>query len=199
MEITETREISTYAYKNDPGATSEDRFGPALREMGGPAGGAETEGSGGGQAAIREMLTWTLPQGWTEAPADGSGMRLIDARFGPNQEGECYVSIMPGAAGGLEANLNRWRTQMGQPPYSAEEIEALPKRKIFNRDGIYAAFDGEYKNVGADKALPDYRLEGVIHSAPQATIFVKMVGPKNLVLENAQAFEAFCQSIAPKQ
>jgi hypothetical protein len=198
MEITETREISSYAYKNDAGASSEQRFGPALQQLEPPGGTAEGQG-GGGQTAIREMLTWTTPQGWTEASPDGTGMRLIDMRFGPNQEGECYVSIMPGGAGGLEANLNRWRTQMGQPPYSAQEIEALPKRKIFNREGVYAAFDGDYKNVGAETALPGYRLEGVIHSAPQATIFVKMVGPKSLVLENAKAFEEFCQSIAPKQ
>ena len=38
---------------------------------------------------------------------------------------------------------------------------------------------------------------GLIHSAEQATIFVKLTGPKALVEANAAAFDAFCQSIQP--
>ncbi len=104
---------------------------------------------------------------------------------------------MPGPAGGLEANVNRWRTQMGQTPYTAEEITALPMKPFFNRDATFVAFDGDFKGFGAEAAKTGYRLLGLIHSADQATIFVKLTGPKALVEQNAAAFDAFCQSIKP--
>ena len=196
MEITETREISTHAAPAEAGATSEQRFAPALRALGMD----KTEEQQGQQPSLRDLLTWTAPAGWAEAPAgsDPSGMRLVDMRFGEKQEGECYISIMPGPAGGLNANLNRWRKQMGQPDYTDEEIAKLPKKPLFKRDGVYAEFDGDYKGVGMTEASKGYRLAGVIHSAEQATIFVKMIGPKALVEANTAAFDQFCQSITPK-
>jgi hypothetical protein len=38
---------------------------------------------------------------------------------------------------------------------------------------------------------------GLIHSTNQATIFVKLTGPKALVEQNTAAFDTFCQSIKP--
>ncbi len=196
MEITESRDISTHAAPGDANATSEQRFGPALRAMGME----KTEAPQGQQSSLRDLLTWTAPSGWAEAPAgsDPSGMRLVDMRFGEKQEGECYISIMPGPAGGLSANLNRWRKQMGQPDYTEDEIAKLPKKPLFKREGVFAEFDGDYKGVGMSEASKGYRLAGVIHSAEQATIFVKMIGPKAVVEANAVAFDQFCQSITPK-
>ena len=86
---------------------------------------------------------------------------------------------------------------MGQPPYSAEELAKLDKKPFFGRDAVFVAFDGDYKGVGAAEAKTGYRLMGMIHSAPQATIFVKLIGPKALAEQNAAAFEAFCKSIKP--
>lgn len=198
MAISETREISAKAAPQEANASSEQRFGPALRSLG--MDGSQEQQPQGPQPSLRDLLTWTLPEGWKEVPpgSDPSGMRLVDVRFGEKAEGECYISIMPGPAGGLNANLNRWRKQMGQPDYTEDEIAKLPKKPLFNRDGVYAAFDGDYKGVGMTEAQKGYRLAGIIHSAEQATIFVKMIGPKALVESNAGAFDAFCQSISPK-
>lgn len=184
--ITESREISTYAAKPHADIPSSTRFYDDAKEQ------------QQGRPNYRDLLTWTVPEGWSEsATPDSMGMRLLDLRFGPNQEGECYISLMPGPAGGLEANVNRWRTQMGQTPYTAEEIAALPKKPFFNRDATFVAFDGDFKGFGAEAAKTGYRLLGLIHSAEQATIFVKLTGPKALVEQNAAAFDAFCQSIKP--
>jgi hypothetical protein len=193
MEVTDTREISPHAPNLQPETGSDGRFMPALRALGLVEEPAQPTG-----ADLRQLLTWTAPAGWEEHEGHSSGMRLIDFHFGENHEGECYVSIMPGAAGGLEANLNRWRAQMGQPPYTADEISALPKKPFFNREGVFVAYDGEYKNVGETEARKDYRLVGLVHAAPQATIFVKMTGPKALVEQNTAAFDQFCLSIQPK-
>ena len=184
--ITETREISTYAGKQHVDIPSSTRFFDDAKEK------------EQARPNFRELLTWKAPEGWTESAAqDPSGMRMLDLRFGPNQEGECYISLMPGPAGGLEANVNRWRTQMGQTPYTADEIAKLSKKPFFNRDATFIAFDGDFKGFGAEQAKTGYRLLGLIHSAEQATIFVKLTGPKALVDQNAAAFDTFCQSIKP--
>ena len=59
------------------------------------------------------------------------------------------------------------------------------------------AFDGDFKGFGAEAAKTGYRMLGLIHSADQATIFVKLTGPKALVDQNTAAFDAFCLSIKP--
>ncbi len=184
--ITETRDISSHAPKPHADIPSSTRFYDDAKEQ--PQ----------QRPNFRELLTWTLPEGWKEsATPDPMGMRLLDLRFGPNQEGECYISLMPGPAGGLEANVNRWRTQMGQTPYTADEISKLPKKPFFNRDATFVAFDGDFKGFGAEAAKTGYRMLGLIHSADQATIFVKLTGPKALVDQNTAAFDAFCLSIKP--
>lgn len=184
--ITEIREVSSHASKPNVDIPSATRFfdDAATKEQSPPD--------------FRHLLTWTIPAGWSEsATPDASGIRLLDLRFGPNQEGECYISLMPGPAGGLEANVNRWRTQMGQPAYTADEIAKLTKKPFFNRDATFIAFDGDFKGFGATEAKTGQRLLGLIHSAEQATIFVKLTGPKALVDQHAAAFDTFCQSIKP--
>ncbi|MFO1485775.1 MAG: hypothetical protein U1F71_20605 [Verrucomicrobiaceae bacterium] len=185
--ITETREISSHARKPAIDIPSATRFFDDA-----------DDNQQSQRPNFRELLTWTVPEGWSEnATPDPMGMRLLDLRFGPNQEGECYISLMPGSAGGLDANVNRWRTQMGQAAYTPDEIAKLPKKPFFNREATYVAFDGDFKGFGAEQAKTGYRLLGLIHSAEQATIFVKLTGPKGLVEQNAAAFDAFCQSIKP--
>lgn len=185
--ITETREISSHAAKPHVDIPSSTRFYDDAKE--------EPQVQ---RPSFRELLTWTLPAGWTESTTpDPMGMRVLDLRFGPSAEGECYISLIPGPAGGLEANVNRWRTQMGQTPYTPEEIAKLPKKPFFNRDATFVAFDGDFKGFGAETAKSGYSMLGLIHSADQATIFVKLTGPKALVEQNSAAFDAFCQSIRP--
>lgn len=184
--ITESRELSTYARKPAVDIPSSTRFYDDAKE--------ETQP----RPDFRSLLTWTVPEGWSESSTpDPMGMRLIDLRFGPNQEGECYISLLPGPSGGLEANVNRWRTQMGLANYTADDFAKLPTKPFFNRDATFVSFDGDFKSFGAETAKTGYRMLGLIHSAEQATIFVKLTGPKALVEQNTAAFDQFCQSIKP--
>lgn len=179
MVIDESREISSYARKPVANAASATRFFDETKE----------EPEGGNQ----HPLVWTTPVGWTEGAP--SQMRLIDFKLGPNQEGECYLTAMPGTAGGLAANLNRWRTQMGQPPLTEEEIDKLPRKSLLGTPSHFLSIDGDFKGVGAENAQTGYRMLGMIQQAPELTIFVKMTGPKDLVEKNAAAFELFCASV----
>jgi hypothetical protein len=168
MEITQTREISEYEATPKLHAYPQERFGD-------------------------ERLSWTTPEGWTRA--ERSQMRPVNLTFGPNAEGECYLSILPGNAGGVLANVNRWRKQMGQPNISESELDQLPKKILLGIQGVFVEADGDYTNVGATEAKPDHRLIGIVASIGDSALFVKMVGPKALVEANTAAFEAFVASL----
>jgi hypothetical protein len=188
MEITETRQISEFtpAAQADVPDYVRFRLDPPPRP-----------------AEPQLAFTWDTPMGWKEAPIDPAspmaGMRLINLSFGPNGEGECYLSMMPGEAGGLEANINRWRKQMGLPDFTPEEFAKLTSKKLFGRDSTFVSFDGDFKGMGAEAAKKGYRLLGLVQPTPQFTLFVKMTGPKDLVAANEAAFDQFCQSIDIKR
>jgi hypothetical protein len=187
MEIKETRPVSSYAPAVVPVVPSSDRFINAEPP-------AEPEQPG---TLPANLFAWVTPEGWQEAPPDPTGIRYINLQFGSHGEGECSLSIMPGGAGGLQANVNRWRTQMGQPAYTPEELDKLPKKALLTREATYVTLNGDYKAVGATTPLKNYGLVGLVLPAPQFTVFVKMTGPKDLVDKNMDAFDQFVQSISP--
>jgi hypothetical protein len=180
VEITQTRHLSTHSSKPNVGISSATRFYDDAGEKKNP-------------------FVWTTPPGWTEGQP--SQMRVINLTFGPENEGECYLAAMEGTSGGVEANINRWRSQLGQPPLPADEIEKLPRKMLLGGDAYALTADGDYKNVGQEAASKEYRLVGLVQQLSGLTLFVKMTGPKALVEANQAAFEAFVSSITfrPRQ
>lgn len=148
------------------------------------------EDHSGHDHAEEAPLAYELPAGWKKEAA--SEFRTLNFSFGEDGEGECYVSR---AGGGLEANLNRWRGQMGLAAASAEGLQALPKRKLFGMEATYAELDGEFKAMGAAEPKPNYRMVGLVLSLPDVSFFVKMTGPKELVIANEGNFSKFCGSL----
>lgn len=149
----------------------------------------------------QSMLSWTVPEGWNFLPA--TEFRHINFDFGPNREGEVYLTLLPdsggGGAGVLE-NLNRWRQQMGHPPLTREELATLPVKTVFTRPvpfldltGPFTGGSGPMMTPGPPK--PGYRMLGVIFEAPGYLFTIKMTGPEALVAANAAKFDAFCQSL----
>jgi len=73
------------------------------------------------------QLRWTLPQGWTEEK--GSPQREATLRFG-DREPKLEISIVrfQGDGGGMLANLNRWRDQLGLDKVDGAQLSALAKK-----------------------------------------------------------------------
>jgi hypothetical protein len=168
VEITESREVSDFEPKPKLFAYSQQRFS-------------------------NDPLSWETPPGWVQA--ERSQMRPINLKFGPNGEGECYLSMLPGGAGGTTANVNRWRKQMGQPELPEEEVTALPKRMLMGIEGVFVDLEGAYTNVGSAEAVAEQKLIGVVAALGEVGLFVKMVGPKELVSANQTAFDQFVGSL----
>jgi hypothetical protein len=96
---------------------------------------------------------------------------------------------------GTAANVNRWRKQMGQPDLTEDEVNALPKRVLMGIEGVLVDLTGAYTNVGATEAAPEQRLLGVVAALGEVGLFVKMVGPKEVVAANQTQFDQFVASL----
>jgi len=170
-----------------------DRFGMRPAEAHGPNDG---HGHGADERSAESDLGWTVPEGWQElAP---TSMRRANFRVAGSPDAECYLTFLPGGAGGVEANVNRWRGQIGLPAFSPEEIGQLPLRKLVGGDAVFVDMTGDYRGMGSD-AKPDYRMVGLILEAPSATLFLKMTGPAAVIDGEIEHFHELAGSFAMRE
>jgi hypothetical protein len=134
---------------------------------------------GDGDAA---PFTWQAPEGWAQGPA--KQMRVVT--FNPKDRAgvECYVAVLGGAAGGVAANVNRWRQQLNLAPLAADAIAALPKVQVLGRASPMVEIDG-----GASS------MYGLVCELGASTVFVKMTGPSESLRAERGRFVEFCKSL----
>jgi hypothetical protein len=183
-EITVVRDAGEFTPKPQLGLSLKERLG------------LESKSPAGNEAG--PPFAWDKPEPWREAPA--SAMRVANFKFGSEDSGECYFTVLPGGGGGLLLNLNRWRKQLGLPEVDQAGADALPDRKFLFGSGKLVDIEGSFTPMGATEAQEGYRLLGVI--MPQVTIgdvqvafFVKMTGPGEVVDAERANFDAFCDSL----
>ncbi len=156
---------------------------------------AQPQTASSGQESAAEgdaSFTWSAPGGWRKAPE--KPMRLVTFTGGLDGEIECYVSVFPDSAGGIEANVNRWAKQIKHTELTAEEIAALPKVAMLGQEASLVEFEGDFSDSMSGKDVPGAVLFGAIARVPEGSLFVKMVGPAGAVRAQKQNFLAFCQS-----
>ena len=130
-------------------------------------------------------LTWTTPAGWTEVPA--AQMRVASFKVSGANGKEADVSVIPlgGMAGTDDANVNRWRGQVGLAPVSSDELQKSAEK--VEAGGQSAQL---YDIAGATN-----RIIGVIQHRDDTAWFYKMTGDTNLVEQQKPAFIAFIKSL----
>jgi len=181
VEIEEVSEVPSDRPQAQAGLTEAQRLGyDAIQPAASPS-----------AAPAQNPFIWESPEGWTELK--GSQFRIINFKVGESTE--CYVSALPGGGGGIVPNLNRWREQMGLPPFTQDELEALEFRPLINTEAYSVKFDGSFQGMGASEAQPGYRMLGLIQDVGGLMIFQKMVGPVTEVEPNEAAFYNFAESI----
>lgn len=186
------------------GASSDERFGFSGHhpgdghDHGDPHGGSNPHAGGGAPAASTSGIefTWALPEGWQEL--DPSSLRNANFRVAGDPNSECYLTLLPGGAGGVVANVNRWRGQLGLEPLSEQQIQALPRKILLRGEAVFVDMQGDFRGMGTE-AKPDYRMAGLILEAPSATVFLKMVGPSAVVGGEIQSFLDLGASFDVKQ
>jgi len=137
------------------------------------------------------QLTWQTPEGWTEvAPGE---MRVASFKVqGPNgKQADVSVIPLPGIAGSDEANVNRWRGQIGLAPLSPDELKK--SAEDVEAGGQPAQlYDVAGQNPGSGNTE---RILGVIQHRDDVSWFYKMTGDSDLVEQQKPAFIAFLKSL----
>jgi carboxymethylenebutenolidase len=131
------------------------------------------------------------------APADWKRdeprpMRVVSFSLGDSTE--CYVSAFPGAAGGVKANVDRWRAQLGGGPIGEDEIGELPRVPVLGKLALLVRAEGEYTGMRGEK-IADALLLGAVCELEGELLFVKMLGPKAAVEPRAEEFVLFCRAL----
>jgi len=129
------------------------------------------------------------PDGWTEY-RDPKGVAAVAFHAGEGDAVEITVTRLGGPAGGLVANVNRWRMQIGLPETSGEEVRRDARQ--INVGGSVA----EYVDLlGPATGSARQRIVGIILSREDVTWFFKMRGPADRVEQQLAAFQAFVGSV----
>jgi hypothetical protein len=141
--------------------------------------------------SVASGISWEAPDSWKAAP--DRPFRAANYHAG-SEDVEAYVTVLPGDAGGPLANVNRWRGQMGQAPLSDTEFSLLPSVPMLGGDGLLVEIEGTFQSMSG-AVTSDAMMIGALGQVADRSIFVKMIGPADLVLEQRGAFLEFCSSL----
>ncbi len=134
------------------------------------------------------QLHWTLPQGWTEVAPGEMSIATFKVQGQDNAEAEVSVVPLPGPAGGEDANVNRWRRQVGLPEAKLDEVEKMAET-VQTGDQAAKLYDIAGQGSNARRIL------GVIQERSGMTWFIKMMGNAGLVEQQKPAFLDFLKSL----
>ena len=130
---------------------------------------------------------WQVPAGWNET----SGGPFLVAKFAIAGDGgtaaTVNVSASQGDGGGLPANVNRWRGQLGLPPES--EISTT----TFAISGGQAQLV-DMNGTNAENQQPT-EIIGIMVTQPNATWFYKLMGNPKLVASQKDTFVQFVKGV----
>jgi len=178
-EITDVRVVENRGQAL--GASSAERFGLIDRR-------APTQ--------PQDLFAYEVPEGWEQLPpAQFRDLNFRVGRVGGAEGADCYVTLLSG--GGEDANINRWRGQMGLAPLDDAGLRALPRRTFLGLEGILAEFQGSFQGMGdtGNENAEDSTLLGVFSQFPRFAVSVKMIGPTPLVEAERENFLSFCDSL----
>ncbi len=136
-------------------------------------------------AVALPQLTWKTPDGWTEVPPSQMRVASFKVTGADGKSADISVIPLPGLAGNDDANVNRWRGQVGLSPVSPDELKKSAE------DVEAAGQPAQLYDIAGDAQ----RILGVIQHRDDMAWFFKMTGDAALVEQQKPAFVAFLKSL----
>jgi hypothetical protein len=156
---------------------------PPVGEMGNIATQPQTTAS----ATQSGQPNWQVPAAWKEI----SGELFLVAKFTIAGDGgtaaAVNVSASQGDGGGLPANVNRWRGQLGLPP-----VAEIPTTTFAVPGGQAQLVD--MSGTNAENQQPA-EIIGIMVTQPNATWFYKLMGDPKLVASQKDTFMQFVKGV----
>ena len=134
---------------------------------------------------------WTVPSGWEEQAASGFRKGSFLFRGSDGTTADVSVVSFPEAAGGLLANVNRWRDQLKLAPIS-DVGQAGTTMSVSGREMFFVDLVSE-QPISGDRSTS--RILGGIFPTNGETWFFKMIGPNQLVESQRDVFKQFLESV----
>ena len=128
----------------------------------------------------RVPFLYDVPPGWekVEQPGEFAAERYTAGK-------EVQVTLTP-VGGGVAANINRWRNEVGLPPVAETDIErSLQTLEVAGVKSAYADIDNPAGPAGKNRSL--------VVIMPTNWV-IKMWGPRESVGQQKSAFETFVKS-----
>lgn len=138
-------------------------------------------------------MQWDLPDGWRQLP-NPNQMRFATLGAGDGAaQVETAITRLGGPAGGIEANINRWRGQLGLPSVGADEMDRdVHPIRAAGADGIWIDLIGPAQGDDASAAP---RMLAAIFPSDTTTWFIKTVGSRAALEPYRDGFIALCESV----
>jgi hypothetical protein len=146
-----------------------------------------------GSASDAPNPQWSVPADWQ--PGNPSSMRRATflVKGADGETAEIAVSVFPGDVGGLMANINRWRGQIGLGPVAPDEIAGITSDMDVN--GIRSTVvDFKADTAPPGKTQPPRMIVVTIPNAGNSWFF-KMTGDAPLVGAQKESFLQFVKSV----
>lgn len=128
-------------------------------------------------------MTWPAPPQWTAMPPGAMQAAKFSVPPTDGATAEVTVSIFPSDTGGMLANVNRWRGQLGMEPTDESGLAACT-----------TPIEGVNGAVLADLANADRRMLGAIVPRDGRWFFYKLLGGAPAVAAQRDAFVQFAKT-----
>jgi hypothetical protein len=185
------RSGATWFFKmtGDPAAVGEAK--PAFMEFLKSirfSGGNDSEPATTTTAGDGSSPKWSVPSNWVEKTPGPMLFESFSIADNAGANAAVTVSFFQGAVGGVLANVNRWRGQIGLAPVEQDQLAGISSA-LDTAGGAATLVDFE----GAD-ARPGQRLVAVILPHGENTWFYKLLGDKALVATEKDSFVNFVKN-----
>jgi hypothetical protein len=131
---------------------------------------------------------WTVPTGWKEIP----GGQFLIAKFtvGEGSTTAVNVSMSAGDGGGLLANVNRWRGQLGLSPWGEADLKQASEISVADGKATLVEMSGKDARSGQAATVV-----GAIVPRGGQTWFYKLMGDAKVVESQKAAFTQFVKEV----
>ena len=153
---------------------------------------------------LSAALKFDVPAGWVSKPP-ASSMRVAEFTLpkttGDAEDATLGIFFFGGQGGNVEANLERWISQMTQP--DGRPSKQVAKTTKFTSRGLaitLVELSGTYVaevTPGSSERFnkPGFRLRAAVIETKEGPYFVKLTGPEKTVARWDEAFMTFLKSL----